>query len=889
MKRIAMMVVAALPALAGMACTDTNIYQISREPNIPNKVTLSGTVCTDDPAQRRFPVKLMFLFDTSGWDGNVNPDPAKRQEAMQYIVDRYRANLNYSLAIIKFGGGTRLLTEGGYTRDYGILNNALGELVNFDPQVDACVGGGCRDWFAALSLASSVFSGDLLTTNPGTRSRTRYVFIFIAHGPPDPGYGSLAANRAAVLAALDEIEKFGKEKGVAEVAFHTIQIDNPTGTCQGTPQPRNCNSTTPCPANCSGGETCNDAVRLCADDHTLTCTLATDCCADPQNCSTRCAPIRVCSNDVSRECTRREDCCPTYPCDDPNGAQNDQVAQLLQALAFQGHGDYVRFFDEGKLNFTTLKFDTTESVFVMKTFMVTNLNTHSINGRLLADSDTDGMSDAEERCYGEMLAGTCRDLWNCSCVEDFFNKGLMSGSDTDPANADSDGDMLGDRLEVVFATLNLDPLRFDLPQACYGLDFPYSDRDGDGLNDCEEKILGTDTGLFDSDRDGYPDRIEFNAGTNYLKPDQLLDSDMDGLSNGQEIREHLDPLSNDITSRAGDAYRYKVVDEGLRIVPFSAQPVTITGVEITDVSGRSAEGAGMLYFYPPGTLRPDGQPRPLPTLAWKDPMDSQPGPEIEITGSGIYQLFSACSCVKDCNPACSVGNWCDPNTGACVPDPCALVTCKAGEVCDSSQGLCIPDCRAMECADGQRCDLMLGKCLTDRCINVRCLSGQECDPESGVCTPPPCQSWSCPAGSRVNEHQKPTWITVKVDANLTPLDGFWCDGAQPVTLCASDGDCPAGKPCRMGETIVVGMADKNCITFKVKNITLVETLETIPGMGPGRNDLWLYFAETPLNNPTAYSIFRRALYQMKFANGKKEPNVAEIPLGDGDFFAVDEK
>ena len=70
-------------------------------------------------------------------------------------------------------------------------------------------------------------------------------------------------------------------------------------------------------------------------------------------------------------------------------------------------------------------------------------------------------------------------------------------------------DLLNDMLETRFATVNLDPLRMDLPQACYGLEFPYKDRDADTLNDCEEKLIGTDHTLFDTDRDGYPDQVEF--------------------------------------------------------------------------------------------------------------------------------------------------------------------------------------------------------------------------------------------------------------------------------------------------------------------------------------------------------------------------------------------
>jgi hypothetical protein len=141
----------------------------------------------------------------------------------------------------------------------------------------------------------------------------------------------------------------------------------------------------------------------------------------------------------------------------------------------------------------------------------------------------------------------------------------------------------------------------------------------------------------------------------------------------------------------------------------------------------------------------------------------------------------------------------------------------------------------------------------------------------------------------LNEALKPPWVTVRVNAAEVPLSGFWCDGAQSNIECVTDSNpgCPAGALCRMREPVVVGLAHKNCMSFKVKNVTLVETLDT--GFGPGHNNLFVYFAQTPLDNPHAFSIFRATLFPIRYFNGLKEPDVAEIPLDDGDFFAIEEK
>jgi hypothetical protein len=860
-------------------CTDTNVYHQNLEPNIPNKVTLSGTVCTDDPAQRQFPVRLMFIVDTSGWLGNS--DMEQRKLAVNAVINRYIASPNYSFSIVKFGGGTKQLTS-GYTQNMSQLQDAIALFDLYDPMVDGCVNGHCRDWNSALSLASSIFSGDAMVTNTGTLSRTRYVFIFVVHGPPEPPQGNATDEKNTLVAAVETMVKFGSSQGVAEVAFHGVQVDDIPGTCQGTTPAQFCDSTTPCPPQCAGSEVCEEPQRLCAEDHAVVCNTGAD-------CSTRCEFVRVCNNDVNILCARNEDCCPTFPCTDPNRANNDRAAELLRAMSFRGGGDYQRFFQEANLSFGALKFETTQSIFVKKAFVVYNLNAKPFESDQVADSDGDGLSDQEENCYGEILSGECKNLKDCTCTSDVWSRDHTSGTDTDPAKADTDGDGLNDKLEMLFATLNVDPLRTDFPQACAGLDFPYLDRDGDGLNDCEEKLLGTDPSLFDTDRDGYPDRVEFNMGTNYLEADNLVDSDLDGSPNGKELEEHTNPQANDVMSRSGMAYRYRLVDEGLRVMPYTSQPQRMSGVEITDVSNRSIAGAGTLYYMPAGTLRSDGTQRQSPGMSWRDPHDGEPGMEVPITKSGTYLLYSACACAQDCTAKCLPGEWCNPALGACAPDPCAMLTCSSSEQCERSSGTCIEDCTRMSCGLGQLCDTWLGKCVTDRCLNFHCESNASCDPEAGVCTASSCNNWECPAGFHPNLAQKPAWISVKVDWDLLPQSGYWCDGSPDNAPCSTDADCPADTFCRIRENIVVGMANKNCISFKVKNVTLVETLETQPGFGPGQNNIFAYFAQTPLNNPRAFCTFKAALVQMKFVNGKKDPNWAEVPLGDGDFFPIEEQ
>ena len=78
---------------------------------------------------------------------------------------------------------------------------------------------------------------------------------------------------------------------------------------------------------------------------------------------------------------------------------------------------------------------------------------------------------------------------------------------------------------------------------------PNLDSDNDGIIDTEEKKLGTNPNLIDSDFDGLSDYYEINIS----KTDPLkADTDDDGLNDGNELELGLDPLKAD---SKGDGYK----------------------------------------------------------------------------------------------------------------------------------------------------------------------------------------------------------------------------------------------------------------------------------------------------------------------------------------------
>ncbi len=93
-----------------------------------------------------------------------------------------------------------------------------------------------------------------------------------------------------------------------------------------------------------------------------------------------------------------------------------------------------------------------------------------------------------------------------------------------PLFADADGDGMEDEWET---TGGLDSARDDRQ----------GDRDGDGLSNVREYLLGTDPGQADSDGDGLEDAAEVARGTNPTR----ADSDGDGMPDGWEVAHGLDP------------------------------------------------------------------------------------------------------------------------------------------------------------------------------------------------------------------------------------------------------------------------------------------------------------------------------------------------------------
>ncbi|WP_449528481.1 Ig-like domain-containing protein, partial [Flavobacterium beibuense] len=194
----------------------------------------------------------------------------------------------------------------------------------------------------------------------------------------------------------------------------------------------------------------------------------------------------------------------------------------------------------------------------------------------LPDTDGDGINDGDEVTGGSNPLDPCSPVPTGGCPTDADGDGSPFGTDpddtnpcvpdssagvcdqdgdnlnntqetvygTDPTNPDTDGDGINDGSEVTNGTDPLDP-------CSPNLNSPLCDRDGDGLTNEEEALLGTNPTLADTDGDGITDGDEVTGGSDPLNPcDPSMaagpcDQDSDGLTNSQEASIGTSPTNPD--------------------------------------------------------------------------------------------------------------------------------------------------------------------------------------------------------------------------------------------------------------------------------------------------------------------------------------------------------
>ncbi len=395
---------------------------------------------------------------------------------------------------------------------------------------------------------------------------------------------------------------------------------------------------------------------------------------------------------------------------------------------------------------------------------------------------------------------------------------------TDPNDADSDDDGIGDGEEVNpgadgFVTDPLDP-----------------DTDGDGLQDGTE--TGLAAGLPDTDPAVFVPDADPQATTDPTDPD----TDKDTLRDGDEDADHngrMDALETDPGDPDTDGDTF---DDAADTCPLHPNPLQDLQIDPDNCGGCGASCRdpvdctvdacvdGLCHHYPDDAACDDGQycngaetcDESAGCLAGSDP----------CPGLTCDEINDSCGCLSDAD--CDDGLYCTGvetcDAGACVTTPrdCDDGTACTLDGCDEGNDSCThaPDdalcddglfCDGVETCDpqagclageypcpGKACneeDDVCADCQSDaECDNGKFCDGVEtCDPDTGDCRDgeDPCLGQVCDDGAD-------TCWECETDRNCD--DGIYCNGAE---ACAG-GRCLAGEyPCDDGIACTVDTCDED--------------------------------------------------------------------------------
>ncbi|MBN2718855.1 MAG: VWA domain-containing protein [Deltaproteobacteria bacterium] len=186
------------------------------------------------------------------------------------------------------------------------------------------------------------------------------------------------------------------------------------------------------------------------------------------------------------------------------GYNRNEAMPLLQGMAQVGRGTFRDVNLSTDIDFLDYNYESLKAPYRMMDLYAVNMSAIPSENGYLADSDGDGLADEVEYAMG-----------------------------LDRQSRDSDGDNYSDLLEHMFRRQGFDPSNPTLPVIFCS---DAQDRDGDGLNACEEAFLKTDPLFPDTDADGIVDGIELRFGLDPTVDDVSLDHDFDGIPSGLEVK-----------------------------------------------------------------------------------------------------------------------------------------------------------------------------------------------------------------------------------------------------------------------------------------------------------------------------------------------------------------
>ncbi len=464
------------------ACTDVGLEPARGDAGTAydDELRITGDVCLTPDTDAVFPVKVLFLVDTSD-SMSVTDRSHKRADAVSAVLTRYQDNPAVMFGVIAFN--SVISTTPGFANppDLGTIDLTQADRLT--------------DYQGALGAAYEMISKDIVASSPAERARSKYIIVFFSDGTPDPqcsasptpcGTGQCPAHKhcRATVCQDDYLVCTVPRKDWSTAFDPPLSADLYPDLGAGadynlTPQIL---------------RAVDDIMGLQDFYHLGEIRLHTAFLYDPEAASD---PLAA-----------------------PFGLDRDGGVALMSAMAEHGLGTFTEFDSASKIDFLSINYTPYIEENSLAGVIATNLSVIDVGDGLKADTDRDGLTDEDEQA-----GHTCVGQGPPNC--------------TDPA--DSDGDGYTDLFEERNRASGFDPLDPNKPLTPCDND-KRGDSDGDLLRDCEEEFLGTNPRLPDSDADRIPDGLEFFAGMNPLDAnDAFGDMDGDGERNLDEITAHTNP------------------------------------------------------------------------------------------------------------------------------------------------------------------------------------------------------------------------------------------------------------------------------------------------------------------------------------------------------------
>lgn len=537
--RLPLLLIAAV--LLQTSCTDAKLEPIpAPQPQRDDRVSLEGRICMREPENLVFPLRVLFIVDSSSsMEVNDPPDPIDGQTGRERAVRETWEPLlseearGIRFGVIRFSSQAQSRTasdENGdnlpdtyYSADPVLLDVATAALGVTDRTTN---------YVNALGEAYYEMRTELLAADLESLPLSKYVVIFLSDGEPDTDDSDERENsRENIVEGVKALRDLAETFRVGEFSFHTAFLSSGREAFD-----QSSRDLLEAMAEAGGGNfrsfPSGEELNFLFVDLAVLKRAFTLRSFGAFNTS------MVLDSEQLQRMTERPFAPNTFVDVDGDGIPG--CGEPLVDTDGDGLSDFVEL-ESARSN------------------------------PFLRDSDDDGLSDALEwRLAAEGLradtwddsacfvASPCTDAdanGQCDCLVDVDQNGVCDcaeqadetcpyGGDLDCVDADADG-------------------MCDCPDADQDGFCDYADQDGDGLHDCEEILVGTARNGVDSDADGIPDPIEFRFRTNPAEIDDDTDRDTDSTLNAIEIISGTNPLCEDTDMRWQMAYRYRIEQEPL--------------------------------------------------------------------------------------------------------------------------------------------------------------------------------------------------------------------------------------------------------------------------------------------------------------------------------------